>query len=110
MTGIDGKTYYLFMDVSTVVYKPLQLLKQVLAKRTVDAPFVLVHTAPTRSNDNQVLANIKLMVTIDSKETAIKLSDDVYAAVARIQANNYTDDSTPTFKQDLATAQAYFNQ
>lgn len=109
MTGIDGKTYYLFMDVSTVVYKPLQLLKQVLAKRTVDAPFVLAHTTPTRSGDNRVLVNINLMVNIDSKETALKLSDDVYEAVTRIQANNYTSDSTPTFTQDLATVQAYFN-
>lgn len=108
MTGIDGKTYYLFMEVGMVTYKPLQVLKQALAKRTVDAPFVKVHTAPNRTSDNETLANIKLMVTIDNKETAVKLSDDVYQAVQRIQQNNY-DGSTSTLDQDLAIAQAYFN-
>ena len=48
------------------------------------------------------------MVTIDNKETSVKLSDGVYQAVQRIQQNNY-DGSTPTLDQDLATAQAYFN-
>lgn len=108
MTGINGKTYYLFMEVGMVTYKPLQVLKQALAKRTVDAPFVKVHTTPNRTSDNETLANIELMVTIDNKETAVKLNDGVYQAVQRIHQNSYGD-STPTLDQDLATAHAYFN-
>ena len=54
------------------------------------------------------MANIELMVTIDNKETAVKLSDGVYQAVQRIHQNSYGD-STPTLDQDLATAHAYFN-
>ena len=108
MTGINGKTYYLFMEVGMVIYKPLQVLKQALAKRTVDAPFVKVHTTPNRTSDNETLVNIELMVTIDNKETAVKLSDGVYQAIQRIQQNSYGD-SMPTLDQDLATAHAYFN-
>ena len=91
-----------------IITKPLQVLKQALAKRTVDAPFVKVHTTPNRTSDNETLANIELMVTIDNKETAVKLSDGVYQAVQRIHQNSYGD-STPTLAQDLATAHAYFN-